>query len=103
MTETRLSVRVDNSTKRSAEAVFNALGMTLSTGINIFLNRVAQSRSIPFALELSADPIDLRMREIVREKVSDIAAKGTPIALYDDELNRPYLEYSDGTRVYDLD
>ena len=59
MSETRLSVRVDNTTKRNAEAVFNALGMNMSTGINIFLTRVAQSRSIPFALELNNDPKDL--------------------------------------------
>ncbi|MDR3239457.1 MAG: type II toxin-antitoxin system RelB/DinJ family antitoxin [Clostridiales bacterium] len=103
MNETRLSVRVDNTTKRNAEAVFSALGMNLSTGINIFLTRVAQSRSIPFTLELDADQLDVRMRGVVKAKLNIAAESGAPIALYDDEQNRPYLEYPDGRRVYELD
>ena len=103
MTETRLSVRVDNATKRQAEAVFTALGMNLSTGINIFLAQVARSRAIPFALELRGDSLERRMREAVGAKVSATMSSGSPVALYDDAQNRPFLEYPDGRRVYDLD
>jgi len=103
MTETRLSVRVDNTTKRQAEAVFTALGMNMSTGINIFLAQVARSRSIPFVLELSGDPIERRMREAVNANVSAIKSSGLPVALYDDLNNRPFLEYPDGRRVYDIE
>ena len=103
MAETRLSVRVDNRTKRNAEAVFNALGMNLSTGINIFLTRVAQSRSIPFALVLDSDPLDAQMRGAVKASINKAAEAGAPIALFDDAQNRPYLEYPDGRRVYELD
>ncbi|MCL2122305.1 MAG: type II toxin-antitoxin system RelB/DinJ family antitoxin [Clostridiales bacterium] len=103
MTETRVSVRVDNTTKKNAEAVLNALGMNLSTGINIFLTRVAQSRSIPFALELDGDPQDVLMRSAVKAKLNSAVENGAPIALFDDELNCPYLAYPDGRRVYELD
>jgi addiction module RelB/DinJ family antitoxin len=103
MTETRLSVRVDGTTKRNAEAVFSALGMNLTTGINIFLTRVAQSRSIPFALELDSDPQDILMRGTVKAKLNKTLENGAPIALYDAEQERPYLEYPDGRRVYELD
>ena len=103
MNETRLSVRVDNATKKKAEAVFKALGMNLSTGVNIFLTRVAQSRSIPFELELDADPKDILMRDAVKSKLNSAFANGTPIALFDVEENRPYLEYPDGGRVYEFD
>ena len=103
MAGTRLSVRVDSVTKRNAEAVFNALGMNLSTGINIFLTRVAQSRSIPFALELNADALDTRMRGAVKAAINGAIEKGAPIALYDDERNLPYLEYPNGRREYELD
>ena len=103
MTETRLSVRVDNATKKQAEAVFAALGMNMSTGINIFLAQVARSRAIPFALELNCDPIEHRMREAVNAKVSALKSSGSPVALYDDLQNRPFLEYPDGRRVYDID
>ena len=103
MAETRLSVRVDNTTKRQAEAVFAALGMNMSTGINIFLAQVARSRAIPFALELSGDPIERRMHEAVNASVSAVKSSGLPVALYDDLQNRPFLEYPDGRRVYDID
>jgi addiction module RelB/DinJ family antitoxin len=103
MAETRLNVRVDNTTKKQAEAVFSALGMNMSTGINIFLAQVARSRSIPFVLELSGDLIERRMREAVNAKVSAIKSSGSPVALYDDAQNRPFLEYPDGRRVYDID
>ena len=103
MTDTRLNVRVDNATKKLAEAVFAALGMNMSTGINIYLAQVARSRAIPFALELSGDPIERRMREAVNAKISDVKSSGSPVALYDDLQNRPYLEYPDGRKVYDFD
>ena len=103
MTETRLSVRVDNATKKQAEAVFAALGMNMSTGINIFLAQVARSRTIPFALELSCDPIEHRMREAVNTKVSAFKTSDLPVALYDDLQKRPFLEYPDGRKVYDIE
>jgi DNA-damage-inducible protein J len=101
--ETRLSVRVDHTIKKQAEAVFAALGMNMSTGINIFLAQVARSRAIPFALELSVDPIERRMREAVNAQVDAIKSSGSPVALYDDLQNSPFLEYPDGRRVYDID
>ena len=103
MPETRLNVRVDNATKKQAEAVFNALGMNMSTGINIFLSQVARSRSIPFALELSGDPVERRMQDAVNASVSTVKSSGSPVALYDDLQKRPFLEYPDGRRVYSID
>lgn len=103
MNETRLSVRVDNATKRQAEAVFAALGMNMSTGINIFLAQVARLRAIPFALELGKDTLESRMQDAVSEKISATISSGSPVALYDETQTRPYLEYPDGRRVYDID
>jgi addiction module RelB/DinJ family antitoxin len=101
--ESILSVRVDEIVKRNAETAFNELGMNINTGINIFLTRVARSGSIPFALEPDGDPLDIRMRRNVEARKSDSAARGVPTALFDSEKNRPYLEYPDGRRVYELD
>ena len=103
MTETRLNVRVDNAIKKQAEAVFAALGMNMSTGINVFLAQVARSRAIPFALELGADSTERRMREAVNARLSTVKASGSPVALYDDLQKRPFLEYPDGSRDYDID
>jgi addiction module RelB/DinJ family antitoxin len=103
MTESRLSVRVDNTIKKQAEAVFTALGMNMSTGINIFLAQVARSRAIPFTLELGADPLERRMQEAVSASISTTIASGSPVALFDDAQKCPYLEYPDGTKVYEID
>ena len=102
MAETRLSVRVDNTTKKQAEAVFTALGMNMSTAINVFLSQVARSQSIPFALELGGDPLERRMQDTIKRKISTLNSIGSPIALYDNVQKRPYLEYPDGRKVYDL-
>jgi DNA-damage-inducible protein J len=103
MTEARLSVRIDPNTKQKAEAVFNALGMNLSTGISIYLSRVAMTRAIPFPLELDNNTLEQRMRNAVSAKISMQSERGVPIALFDSEQNRPYLEYADGRRVYEPD
>jgi len=103
MAETRINVRVDNVTKKQAETVFAALGMNMSTGINIFLAQVARSKAIPFALALDGDPIERHMREAVDVKISDAKSSGAPVALYDDLKNRPFLEYPDGRKVYELE
>ena len=103
MVESRINVRVDNAIKSQAESVFNALGMNMSTGINIFLAQVARSRAIPFALDLNNNPTERRMREVVNKHISTAQSSGLPIALYDDLQKRPFLEYPDGRKVYDID
>lgn len=50
----QISLRVDDDVKRGAEQTFDAIGLSMSTAINVFLKKVARERRIPF--ELSADP-----------------------------------------------
>ncbi|MBR4401558.1 MAG: type II toxin-antitoxin system RelB/DinJ family antitoxin [Synergistes sp.] len=50
----QISLRVDDEVKQSAEKTFDAIGISMSAAINIFLKTVARERRIPF--ELSADP-----------------------------------------------
>jgi DNA-damage-inducible protein J len=103
MTETRLSIRIDSATKKNAEAVFDALGLTMSAAVNLFLSTVVRNRGIPFSLELGDDPLESRMRRVVRTQIAAATAIGSPVALFDETQNRPYLEYPDGKRVYELD
>ena len=113
MPEARLSVRVDEDIKRQAEIVFRKLGLTMSAGINLYLNQVALQRSIPFVLTQipQEKPADFEMRKQIEElkaqiavnsKVKGMLERGTPVALYDDQLKRPYMEYPDGRRIYDI-
>ncbi len=50
----QISLRVDDDVKRKAEKTFDAIGLSMSTAINVFLKTVARENRIPF--ELSADP-----------------------------------------------
>ena len=43
-----LNVRTDTATKREAQRVFKRMGLDLSTGVNMYLSRVAQDKAMPF-------------------------------------------------------
>lgn len=45
---TTLNVRTDAATKRAAQLVFKKMGLDLSTGVNMYLARVAQDKAMPF-------------------------------------------------------
>lgn len=49
-----LNIRVDDTLKKEAEAVFNDIGLSLSAATTIFLKQVVRCNAIPF--ELRADP-----------------------------------------------
>lgn len=50
----QISLRIDDDVKRNAEKTLDAIGLSMSTAINVFLRTVAREHRIPF--ELSAEP-----------------------------------------------
>lgn len=60
----QISFRVDDDIKRSAERIFDNIGISMATAINIYLRAVVRENRIPF--ELSAEP--LYRRENMEEK-----------------------------------
>lgn len=50
----QVNFRVDDSIKERAERACTAMGLTMSSAINIFLTKVANEKRIPF--EVSVDP-----------------------------------------------
>ena len=46
-----VNVRMDENIKKKAEAVFEKLGLTPTTAINMFYIQVARTNSIPFELK----------------------------------------------------
>lgn len=50
----QVNFRVDDTIKAKAENACMAMGLTMSTAINIFLTKLANERRIPF--EVSAEP-----------------------------------------------
>ena len=51
-TTTNLSIRMNVETKKEAEAMFDSLGMSLTTAINIFIKQSLRTRGIPFQITM---------------------------------------------------
>jgi DNA-damage-inducible protein J len=45
---TTIQVRIDEKTKQKAKKVFADMGLSLSSGIRLYLSRVAKDGNIPF-------------------------------------------------------
>ncbi len=52
MAMTNLNIRTDKEIKDQADEIFNALGMNMTTAINIFLRTVIKEHGISFDLKL---------------------------------------------------
>lgn len=52
METTNLNIRTDKEVKAAAERIFDALGLTMTTAINIFLRQTIRVNGIPFDLRL---------------------------------------------------
>jgi DNA-damage-inducible protein J len=49
---TSISVKIDKELKAEADRLFNALGIPLSTAMNIFIRQAVQKQAIPFEIAL---------------------------------------------------
>lgn len=52
MAISNINVRVDKSVKEQAEHVFDALGINMSTAINMYLRATIRENGLPFNLKL---------------------------------------------------
>lgn len=72
----QVNFRVDDTIKTKAESVCTAMGLNMSTAINIFLTKLANEQRIPF--EVAIDPFysDENMARL-RKSIADLnAGKG---------------------------
>lgn len=53
METTNLNVRVNKDLKTSAELIADALGMNLTTAVNIFLRQMVAQQGMPFPVRLT--------------------------------------------------
>lgn len=52
MATTNLNIRTDKVIKDQAEAIFNELGLNMTTAVNMFLRTAVREHGIPFELKL---------------------------------------------------
>lgn len=50
-----INMRVNNDLKKQTEDILNALGLTLSGAIDLFLMQIIQERGIPFEIKLPTE------------------------------------------------
>ena len=48
MNESRISIRIDKTTKQNAEKVFDKVGLSMSSAVTLFLKRCINYKGIPF-------------------------------------------------------
>ncbi len=53
MESTNLNIRTDKDVKAQAEKIFEALGLNMSTAVNIFLRQAIRENGIPFEVKLN--------------------------------------------------
>jgi len=51
MTQTNLTIRIDEKLKSDAETLFNRIGLNLSSAINVFFRQAVGAQAIPFELK----------------------------------------------------
>ncbi|GHT71200.1 hypothetical protein FACS1894110_23900 [Spirochaetia bacterium] len=110
MVEPRLNIRIDEKIKNQADEVFHKLGLNMSTGITIYLTQVAARQGIPFPLTLEnpseiskkVNSLQSNANSAVQEAVSEMKAKGIPVARYDPVKKQPYLELPNGKKQYHI-
>jgi DNA-damage-inducible protein J len=84
-----LNVKIDRTIKKEADSIANAMGMTLSTAINIFVRQMVNERAIPFKIHMVADETAL-FHQLIDSIRSENEAKGF---LTDDEINAEIKAY----------
>ncbi|AXY25708.1 type II toxin-antitoxin system antitoxin, RelB/DinJ family [Suicoccus acidiformans] len=64
----RLSINVDKATKDEAMALFEELGMSLTTAVNLFLKQSLRERALPFRVSLQNSKVTDKYGELRRGK-----------------------------------
>ena len=66
MAQTSLTIRIDEELKKDAEALFNRIGLNLSSAINIFFRQAVGAQAIPFELKAYNNYVDM-IKESVQQ------------------------------------
>jgi len=52
------NIKIDSALKRESQALFESLGLNLSTAVNIFLRQAVREQAIPFRIGALAPNVD---------------------------------------------
>lgn len=66
---TTLNLRINSEVKENAKKVLSQLGVSMSSAVNMFLNQVILTESIPFHIALSQAPSRINMDTMNQEEL----------------------------------
>lgn len=86
-----LTINVDDDVKRDAAALYESIGMNMTTAVNVFFRKSLQVGGIPFALTAPARGIRVNPAKVYVPKISETGAAILP-ADWDDPEDAIYDE-----------
>lgn len=73
MATTSITIRMDENLKKQAEALFDEMGLNMTTAITMFAKAVVRQNKIPF--EIAADPFFSETNQAhLRKAIADLEA-----------------------------
>jgi len=109
----KINIPVNKAVMEEAEKIFQQNGITIETAINMYLKKVADADGMQFVLNLlkeeqeyyksseqQDDYMTAAFTASVNEAIIVTKLRGNPVARYDIEAQKPYLEYPDGHKEY---
>ena len=54
----KLTIRIDETTKKNVQKIFASMGMDLTAGINLYLKQVERTKTIPFPIATDVDLLE---------------------------------------------
>jgi DNA-damage-inducible protein J len=73
-----LNIKIDRDLKAQADALFNKMGMNLTTAVNVFVRQAVQEQAIPFKIYVDDDSAVLLMaKEALKDMQEQSVINGT--------------------------
>lgn len=88
MTTSLVQVRIDDELKSQATAIYDALGMDLSTAVRIFLKRSVMMGGIPFSMTLPRQESKAELAAKALLELSAAAQRNGTAEMSLEEINR---------------
>ena len=87
MATTLVQVRVDDELKEQATAVYDALGIDLSTAVRMFLKRSIMVNGVPFNMTLPKNNFKAERAAMALQELSNAAIENGTSEMTLDEIN----------------
>ena len=91
MAQTSMTVRLDNQLKAKFDAICAEFGMSANTAINVFVNAVIRTKSIPFSIKTNKEDKVTADARAAFQRMCD-TAKENNIDMTLDEINAEIRE-----------